>query len=189
MLGYADHHIPSSAPGQPRWCDVPLEEAIERVVAHIRAWKPDIMLTHDAYGSSGHPDHVRAHRVALLAAHAAGLDDLYPEAGPAWQPRALYVAVYPRTGASGQAQLVAGVGKQLHLVPDELVTAAVDVRPWVAKKWEAIRAHASEAARPRSLPGMLAGLDDEERSRLLSTEWYVRYNLGPAGSGQQELTA
>ncbi len=188
MLGYTDLRVPDSAPGQPRFCDAPLEETVERVVAQVRDFRPDIIVTHDAYGSSGHPDHLHTHRVALLAAHAAGLDDLYPQAGPPWQPGALYLSAHPRSVSSGLADLLAGAGKRLHTVPDALVTVTVDVGPWVDRKWAAIQAHRSEAARSRSLPGLLNGLPTREREAILGTEWFIRHDLVSAYSGIRGLT-
>ncbi|MFH8891922.1 PIG-L deacetylase family protein [Streptomyces sp. NPDC017949] len=193
MLGYADHRVPSSAPGRPRWCDAPLDEAIARVVAHVRAFRPDIVVTHDAQGSSGHPDHVHTHRVTLLAVHAAGLEGFYPEAGPPWQPGALYLSSHPRSASGELAELLLGVGKRVHTVADDTIGATVDVRPWVGRKWAAIRAHRSEAARARSLPGLLSGVPEAARERILGTEWFVRHDLRhglTAGSGGlTELTA
>ncbi|MFF5447204.1 PIG-L deacetylase family protein [Streptomyces sp. NPDC012888] len=179
LLGYADARVPESAAGCPRFLDASLDGAVGRLVRHIREFRPDVLVTHDAYGSSGHPDHVHTHRVTLLAARAAGLPDLYPQAGPAWRPGAVRVAVHPRSGAGELADLVAGAGKKLWTVPDEAVTVTVDVRPWVGRKWAAIRAHASEAARDRSLPHLLAGLPVAARNRILGTEWFVRHDLTP----------
>lgn len=72
MLGYADSRVPRSAPGRPRLCDAPLDEAVGALVAQIRDFRPEIVVTHDAYGGlSGHEDHVHTHRVTLLAVHAA----------------------------------------------------------------------------------------------------------------------
>ncbi|MFB7467691.1 PIG-L family deacetylase [Streptomyces sp. NPDC056224] len=187
MLGYADLRIPGSASGQPRFCDVPLEESVERVVSHIRDFRPDIIVTHDAYGSSGHPDHKHTHRVALLAAHAAGLDDLYSQAGSPWQPSALYFSTHPRTASAALSDLLAGTGKRLHTVPDALVTATVDVRPWLDRKWAAIQAHRSETARGRSLPALLNGLPAREREAILGTEWFIRHDLTSAHSGLRQL--
>jgi N-acetyl-1-D-myo-inositol-2-amino-2-deoxy-alpha-D-glucopyranoside deacetylase len=79
MLGYADVRAPASAPGRARLYDAPLDEAVGRLVAHIRELRPEIVVTHDAYGGlTGHPDHVQTHRVTVLAAEAAGLERLYP---------------------------------------------------------------------------------------------------------------
>ncbi|WP_328923603.1 PIG-L family deacetylase [Streptomyces sp. NBC_00190] len=189
MLGYADHRIPSSAPGQPRLCDAPLDEAVERVVAHLRAFRPDIVLTHDAYGSSGHPDHIRTHQVVLLAVHAAGLEDLYPQADPPWQPSTLCFSAHPHSGARDLASLVAVVGKRLRTVPDEMITATIDVRAWTEQKWAAIHAHRSEATRARSLPALLAGLPAKARKEILATEWFICHDLTPTPGGLRELTA
>ncbi|MFD9570106.1 PIG-L family deacetylase [Streptomyces sp. NPDC059982] len=188
MLGYADLHVPASAPGRPRFRDAPLAETVERVVAHVRDFRPDVIVTHDALGSSRHPDHVHTHHVALLASHAAGFGELYPRAGPPWQPSALYLATHPESAAAVLAGLVAGVGKRLHTVPDARVSAAVDVRPWVDRKWAAIRAHRSEAARSRSLPALLGTLSARDREAVLGTEYFIRRDLVPARRGLRELT-
>ena len=74
MLGYADARIPESAPDCSRWCDAPLDDAVRQLVVHIREFRPEALVTFDAYGGlTGHPDHVHTHRVAVLAAEAAGL--------------------------------------------------------------------------------------------------------------------
>lgn len=62
MLGYADARVPESAPGRVRWCDAPQDEAVGRVVAHLRELRPEVVLTHDAHGGlTGHPDHLHTH--------------------------------------------------------------------------------------------------------------------------------
>ncbi|MFG2292291.1 PIG-L deacetylase family protein [Streptomyces sp. NPDC048603] len=191
MLGYADLRVPESAPGRPRFRDAPLDETVGRVVAHIRSFRPDVVLSHDAYGSSGHPDHVHTHRVALLAAHEAGLGGLHPQAGPPWQPRALYLSAHPRAASGELSALLAGAGKRLYTVPDRLIAAAVDVRPWLDRKWAAVLAHRSEAGRHPSLPSLLAGLPSAARERIIGTEWFLRHGLragadgfsGPSGGG------
>jgi N-acetyl-1-D-myo-inositol-2-amino-2-deoxy-alpha-D-glucopyranoside deacetylase len=84
VLGYADARVTESAPGRERFCDAPLDEVVRRVVAEIRDVRPEIVVTHDAYGNvTGHPAHVHAHRVAVLAAEAAGSSTCTPGAGPA----------------------------------------------------------------------------------------------------------
>ncbi|MGW7029164.1 PIG-L deacetylase family protein [Streptomyces xanthophaeus] len=187
MLGYADLKVPESAPGRPRFCDAPLEETVGNVVTHIRSFRPQILISHDAYGSSGHPDHVHTHRVVVLAAQAAGLEDLYPDAGPAWQPTALYLSAHPASASTLLAGLLAGVGKRLWTVPDEMINVAVDVRPWADRKWAAIRAHRSETARSRSLPALLSQLPAAERETVLGTEYFIRRDLGRTSGTLTEL--
>ncbi|MHA5054532.1 PIG-L deacetylase family protein [Streptomyces sp. SD15] len=187
MLGYADARVPQSAPGSARFCDAPLDEAVRRLVAHIREFRPEIMVTHDAYGGlTGHPDHVHTHRVTVLAAQAAGLEQLYPDAGSPWLPRALYLATHPHSAVPVLRDVV-GAHKAVYSVPDEQVTATVNVGPWMEQKIAAVLAHRTEVRRG-AVPGLIAGLPQDARERLFSTEWYIRHTPA-AAPAQKELTA
>ncbi|MFE0802695.1 PIG-L deacetylase family protein [Streptomyces sp. NPDC058812] len=188
MLGYADARVPHSAPGGVRWCDVPLDEAVRRLVMHIRQVRPDILVTHDAYGGlTGHPDHVHTHRVTMLAAQAANLEQLYPDAGAPWQPRALYLATHPHSAVPAVKGVI-GARKAVYSVSDGQVTATVDVGPWMEQKIAAVLAHRSEVERG-ALPGVIAGLPPDTRHRLFATEWFIRHASVAAPAAQTELTA
>ncbi|MFF7212944.1 PIG-L deacetylase family protein [Streptomyces sp. NPDC008238] len=174
MLGYADARVPASAPGSPRFCDAPLDEAVRRLVAHIREFRPDVVVTHDAHGGlPGHPDHVHTHRVTVLAVHAAALGRLHPDAGPPWRPRSLQLATHPHSALASLREVI-GARRAVYAVPDEEITSTVDVRPWLTQKTAAVLAHRSEVERG-GLPGLIAGLPAEARERVLGTEWYVRH--------------
>ncbi len=189
LLGYADARVPASAPGRARLLDAPLDEVVEGIVAHVRAVRPQIVVTHDAYGGlTGHPDHVRTHRATVLAVHAAGLEHLYPAAGPPWRPGALYLATHPHSAVGELGGLLRRAGKSVLSVPDAHVTATVDVGPWLERKWAAVLAHRSEVARSRPLPALLSRLPAEVRRRILATEYYTRVGLGPAAQGLGRLT-
>ncbi len=180
MLGHADSRVPHSAPGRPRWCDAPLDEAVGELVAQIRDFRPEIVVTHDAYGGlTGHEDHVHTHRVTLLAVHAAGLERLHPDAGEPWQPSALYLATHPHSAVRAWGGHLAPTGKTMHTVPDDRITATVDVTPWLEQKTAAVLAHRTEVARGAA-PGLIAALPVPERGRLLGTEWYIRHD--PVGT-------
>ncbi|NUR04163.1 MAG: PIG-L family deacetylase [Streptomyces sp.] len=168
LLGYADARVPESAPGAPRFCDVPLEESAGQLVVHIREFKPDIIVTHDAYGGlTGHPDHVQAHRATVLAVQAAG------------QPSALYLATHPDSAVPALGRdVLLRPGRAMYSVPDAWIAAAVDVGPWIQQKLDAIMAHRSEVERG-ALPGRLAALQPTERARVMSTEWYIRHGAPP----------
>ncbi|MEU7501305.1 PIG-L family deacetylase [Streptomyces griseofuscus] len=187
LLGYADARVPWSAPGRARFCDAPLDEAVGRLVAHIRAFRPEIVVTHDAYGGvTGHPDHVHTHRVTMLAAQAAGLARFHPDAGAPWQPRALYLATHPHSAVPA-LRAVVGERKTAYSVPDEQVTAAVDVGPWLERKIAAVLAHRSEVKRG-AVPGLLARLSVPEWRRLMGTEWFIRHDLATTAPARTELT-
>ncbi|MEW2167783.1 PIG-L family deacetylase [Streptomyces sp. NPDC007084] len=189
LLGYADARFPGSAPGAARFCDAPLDESVRRLVGHIREVRPDIVVTHDAYGGlTGHPDHAHTHRVTVLAAGAAALDGLYPDAGPAWRPGAVYLATHPASAARALGPLLVRAGRPLFAVPDAWVTATVEAGPWLDRKMEAVFAHRAEVERG-ALPGRLAALPPEERRRLMATEWFIRHETGSTHPPQTELTA
>ncbi|MEU1849231.1 PIG-L deacetylase family protein [Streptomyces sp. NPDC019990] len=189
LLGYADSRVPRSAPGRPRFRDAPLDETVGALVAQIRDVRPEIVVTHDAYGGlTGHEDHVHTHRVTLLAVHAAGLERLHPEAGEPWQPRALYLATHPHSAVRDWNGHWAPTGKAMRTVPDELITATLDVTPWLEQKVAAVLAHRTEVARGAA-PGLIAALPERERERLLGTEYYIRHDPVATARAAAELLA
>jgi LmbE family N-acetylglucosaminyl deacetylase len=72
-LGYRDSGMMDSEPNShpDAFWRADLDEAAGRVVAIIRAAKPSVLVTYDANGNYGHPDHINAHRVAVAAFLAA----------------------------------------------------------------------------------------------------------------------
>ncbi|MFI6333646.1 PIG-L deacetylase family protein [Streptomyces sp. NPDC050535] len=189
LLGYADDRVPRSAPGRMRFREAPLDEAVRELVAPLREFRPEIVVTHDAYGGlTGHPDHVHTHRVTVLAVEAAGLERLYPEAGAPWRPSALYLATHPHSALRVWGGYLAPTGKPLLSVPDEWITAAVDVSPWLERKVAALLAHRTEVARGAA-PALVAGLPESDRERLLGTEWFIRHSPAVStGAVRTDLT-
>jgi N-acetyl-1-D-myo-inositol-2-amino-2-deoxy-alpha-D-glucopyranoside deacetylase len=182
MLGYADALVPESAPGSPRLLDAPLDQVVGRLVMHIREFRPDIVVTHDAYGGmTGHQDHLHTYRVTVLAAEAAGLAKLYPEAGEPWQPRALFLATHPDSVVPALRKAI-GARRAVYSVPDEQITERLDVTPWLDRKIAAVLAHRSEVERG-AVPGLVAALPPEARGAMLATEWFIRAGPGPAAMG------
>lgn len=172
MLGYADAKVPESAPGRPRWCDAPLDEAVHRLVMEIREFRPEALVTSDAHGGlTGHPDHVHTYRVTMLAAEVAGMD-VCPDAGHPWAPSAVYLATHPCSSVKGIEEVI-GTRRAVYATPDEQVTDRVDVSPWLEQKVAAVLAHRSEVDRG-ALPGLIARLSPTDRAGLLSTEWFIR---------------
>ncbi|MEU3668358.1 PIG-L deacetylase family protein [Streptomyces virginiae] len=188
MLGYADARAPESAPGRVRLCDAPLDQTVRDLVAHLREFRPEIVITHDAYGGlTGHPDHLHTHRITALAVHAAGLELLYPDTGAPWSPSALYLATHPHTAAQALRGHLIAPGRVLHSVPDNQITATLDVSPWLDQKTAAILAHRTEVERG-AVPGLIAALPPDTRKQVLSTEWYIRHALRTTPTPQITLT-
>ncbi|MFC2020301.1 PIG-L deacetylase family protein [Chloroflexota bacterium] len=97
-LGYRDSNMRGSEDNKHPDALVmaPIEEVAGRIVKIIREIKPDVVITHDASGGYGHPDHIATHQATVKAFYASGDPAQYPEAGPIFQPGKLYFAVGPR---------------------------------------------------------------------------------------------
>ncbi|HET6915235.1 MAG TPA: mycothiol conjugate amidase Mca [Acidimicrobiales bacterium] len=93
LLGYRDSGMPDSeANADPRsFAAAPLDEAVGRLVAVIRAERPQVVITYPQDQSGyPHPDHLRVNEISELAFDAAGDPDRYKDAGEPWQPSRLF---------------------------------------------------------------------------------------------------
>jgi N-acetyl-1-D-myo-inositol-2-amino-2-deoxy-alpha-D-glucopyranoside deacetylase len=79
---------------QQRFIDADEREAVGALVTLIRTLRPHVVVTYDATGGYGHPDHVQAHVVTTAAVAAAGTDD-YP--GTPWTVPKFYWTVIARS--------------------------------------------------------------------------------------------
>jgi mycothiol conjugate amidase Mca len=142
----------NQAPGSFWRCDV--DEAVRRVVGHIRRFRPQVVVTYDGNGGYGHPDHIQAHRVTVLAVEAA-YHALYPDLGPSWRASKLYYTAFPRSEVRRVAEMAREAGikppfgdadpETLEFVtPDEWVTTTVNCRDQLSRKREALLAHRSQ---------------------------------------------
>jgi mycothiol S-conjugate amidase len=97
LLGYRDSGMPDSpANTDPRslW-QAPIDEVVRRLVAVIRAERPQVIVTYpDDQSFYPHPDHLRVHDVSLLAFDRAADPEAYPEAGEPYQPLKLYYSIW-----------------------------------------------------------------------------------------------
>jgi len=96
-LGYRDSGMHGSADNEhpDSLVMAPIEEVTKRAVKIIREIKPDVVITHDAGGSYGHPDHVATNKAIVKAFYAAGDPKQYPETGHVFQPSKLYFGIRP----------------------------------------------------------------------------------------------
>ena len=159
--------------GEGTLCEAPFDDLVADLVARIRSFRPAAVATYDAFGLYGHPDHVRVHRAVLVAVEAAACASLWPQAGPAWAVDSLWLATVPESLVRKLTSL--GLEASLPSTPDSQIGAAVDVRPWLDVKWEAIRAHASEFERGARIA---AFAEPQLREICLGREWFL-YRPGP----------
>ncbi len=148
MAGAETNALPTS------FWRVDMDEAVRRVVAEIRRFRPHVVVTYDSNGGYGHPDHIQAHRVTVLAVEAA-YHSLYKELGPSWRVSKLYYTAFPRSEARRVAELAVTAGMKPpfgdadpdsleFITPDEWVTTTVNCRDQLSRKRDALRAHRSQ---------------------------------------------
>ena len=133
----------------------PLDEVGERLTRIIRSFRPHVVVTYDAYGAYGHPDHIQTHRATLIAVEAAGRAGVYTEAGEPWQVSKLYYTAMPVSLLARfvEVALAAGLPDPFEgrapeemdfATPDRFVTTTLDVREGISRKQAALRAHHSQ---------------------------------------------
>ncbi|MFC1417436.1 N-acetyl-1-D-myo-inositol-2-amino-2-deoxy-alpha-D-glucopyranoside deacetylase [Streptacidiphilus cavernicola] len=209
-LGVTDHRI-LGGPGRYRdsgmmgvpsnkhpdcFWQADLDQAAAELVAVVRETRPDVLVTYDENGGYGHPDHIQAHRVAMRAYDLAADPDFRPELGPAHDIAKVYWNCVPKSVLdAGTAALraageqspfagVAGPGDVPGVVPDELVTTAVEGGPHTARKVAAMHAHRTQI----TVDGPFFALSNDLGQPLPDTEFYrlVRGEAAPAEGSARE---
>ena len=200
LLGYVDSGMmgtEGNADPASFW-QASIDEAIGRLVAQIRQFRPDVLVAYDAFGGYGHPDHIQTHRVGVLAAEACAVPALYPEAGPAWRVRKVYLATLPKSAIFRAVTLLTqqGLPSPFPVVdrvedvplgaPDSELGAVVDVRSVIDRKLEALHKHQSQLD-PSSF---FLNVPEEFNDEAFGTEWFIRHRSDvPADGVEDDLFA
>ena len=168
VLGYHDSGMAGWAEnGRPdAFCNVAAGVVADRLAGLLDRYRPQVVVTYDADGFYGHPDHIAAHRATLVALEATrGVDKLY------------FVAVAKSTIA-GFADLARAAGMTLpdwidgepaFGTDDDLVATSVDCSAVVDRKYAALAAHASQVDN-----GFFLDMGPELFGAIFSVESFVR---------------
>jgi N-acetyl-1-D-myo-inositol-2-amino-2-deoxy-alpha-D-glucopyranoside deacetylase len=159
--------------------------AAATLAAVIREVRPQVLVTYDANGYYGHPDHIQAHRVSQRAVRLAAAGG---PGGPPWPVAKFYATAMPRSvlarlielgpGHSARFRQVRSVAELPFGVADGQVTTEVDGTAQLAAKTAALRAHATQVA----VAGDLYALADGVGQRITGREFYTLL-AGPRGPG------
>jgi LmbE family N-acetylglucosaminyl deacetylase len=97
-LGYRDSGMMDSEANKhpDAFWQADLDEAAGKVVAVIRQARPAVLVTYDANGNYGHPDHINAHRVAVAAFLEAADPSRFIGSGDAFAVRKFYEIAFNR---------------------------------------------------------------------------------------------
>ncbi len=159
-LGFVDSGLPEGdpLPPLPEGCFalLPLEEAAAPLVELVREFRPHVITTYDPTGGYPHPDHIKAHEVAVEAFRAAGDPDRYVGRGEPWQPLKLYYNhdfSLTRMRAMHEGMHAAGLespfgdwieSRAAREVPVREVTTRIECAAWFPARDAALVAHATQ---------------------------------------------
>ena len=154
-----------------------IDEAAGALAEVIRDVRPQVMVTYDADGFYGHPDHVQAHRVATLAFEQA--DGLVRKFYATAVPRSVLADAIKVMGSDRSGFLAVDSVDDLPFgVPDDQVTTEIHAEDYLEAKLSAMRAHASQIA----VDSPFFALSDMVGQRALGREYYTLL-VGPRGPG------
>lgn len=158
-LGYRDSGMAGTEDNQhpDAFAGADLYVAAAGLARLVRRLRPDVVVSDDATGSYGHPDHIQAHRVTERAI-AMAADPWWDTGQDTWSVRKRYVHTLSRTrawrlhDALRAAGLASPFGDEQLAGPEDLpfgsddamVTTRVDVRDVLDRKLDAMRAHRSQ---------------------------------------------
>jgi LmbE family N-acetylglucosaminyl deacetylase len=160
MDGWPENNHPSAFVNQPR------NEVVAQLVAIIEEERPQVVVTYDANGFYGHPDHIAAHEVTVAAVEASGI------------PVKLYTIAIPESALAGFVTLASQSGMDLPAwiadglvvgAPDAEVQTVIDCSEVVRTKHRALAAHATQADNAD-----LVAMDDDLYDAIFGTEMFVR---------------
>jgi len=179
LLGYHD----SGMAGTPSnnapeaFVNQSLDEAVGRVAAIIDETRPAVIVTYNEFGFYGHPDHIRAHRVAVAAREEAAhrASKLYYNAAPKslllqGREMAEQFGVSPDDFFS--LDEIERIGTE-----DAAITTALDVSAYVDRKFRALEAHRTQLGTTEAF----LRIPESVRAMAMGTEHYVLAGGGATG--------
>jgi N-acetyl-1-D-myo-inositol-2-amino-2-deoxy-alpha-D-glucopyranoside deacetylase len=145
-----------------------LDSAAQILVSVIEEIKPHILITYDEIGGYGHPDHIKAHRVAMRASELA-----------TWQVQKIYWNTMPKSVLAEGIAKMKEIGSDFFgaesvddlpfAKDDEFVTTLIDGSQYVDAKMAAMKAHETQIA----LDGPFFALSNNLGLQIWGDEYYT----------------
>jgi LmbE family N-acetylglucosaminyl deacetylase len=183
-LGYRDSGMmgwPQNDDPESFWA-TPVADGASKLAEVLMAERPQVVITYNAFGFYGHPDHIQANRITLAALELIDYEPtLYYNAIPD-SIMGLMRARWEQEGLRQQEEDAAqGIvrepdgppmvdGEPIEMgTPDELISAAIDVSSVTDAKYDALAAHASQIG-----DSFWMKMTKEEFQFAMGTEWFFR---------------
>ena len=171
LLGYHDS-------GMPEWeyrnspdafCNVPLENVIDRIATLIEKYRPQVVITYDPDGAYQHPDHVHAARAGIGAVEKTGIPaKLYLSA----MRRSEWQKIFEALRAAGEDVPEWEVSDEERRQIEESearITTEIDIRPVLDRKRDALMAHASQIT-----DSWFSKIPPDVVQSAFGREWFIR---------------
>ena len=176
-----------------------LDDASKYLVEIIRDRKPQVLITYDEFGGYGHPDHIKAHRVAMRAVEMAADPDF--GSGEPWEISKIYWSAIPRSALHENLRSsnivvqilikffdhVPSKWKALPFVKaDDVVTTKYDGEKFISQKLAALKAHKTQLI----IDGDIFKFSKRLSTRIGGLEYYIRVKgeaAGPFDKNGREL--
>jgi mycothiol conjugate amidase Mca len=184
MLGYRDSGMAGTEGNQnlTSFNMADMDEAVGRLVRLIRKYRPQVLVSYDEKGSYGHPDHIKAYHITRLAFDAAGDPELFPDAGPTWQPQKLYEAGISRGQIDRWLKGAEEAGIEIPWMraraendpprglPEEKITTSVLIGDYLDRKRAAFRCHRTQI----NDDNPMLSIPDEVARKIFIDECFIR---------------
>ena len=167
LLGYADSGMAGWAQNglATSFINQPVGDEAARIAEVIADERPQVVVTYDANGFYGHPDHIHTHLATMAA--VASTDAV----------RKVYFPAIPQSMLDAFLSMAVDAGMVLPEwledpdwgSPDELVATEIDCTPWVRAKHAALAAHASQGDNDD-----LVAMPDELFDAVFGVERFIR---------------
>ena len=145
-----------------------IEEATKYLVDVIDEVKPHVLITYDEIGGYGHPDHIQANRIAMLAAEKSS-----------WQIQKIYWNTMPKSVIAESMAKMKELGSDFFgaenvddlafAKDDQFVTTLIDGNSQVEKKMAAMKAHITQI----STDGPFFALSNNLGLQVWGDEYYT----------------
>lgn len=198
FLDYRDSGMAGTAEnGDPRaFARANPAEVVGKLVAIIRQFRPQVMVTFDETGGYGHPDHIAIYRHTTSAFYAAADTVQYPELGAAHAVSKLYYSSFPRSALKAMGEWMKTQNYQGSFsnldpdklgMPDEQIDVRLNVEPWLETKARSWAMHRTQMD-PNNF---MAKIPEELQRKWRGFETYhlAATRVGPDIEGENDLFA
>jgi len=161
-----------------------VDEAARELLGIITEVRPQVLVTYDARGFYGHPDHIQAHRVSWRAFELA--DGLVSKFYATAIPKSVLAEAMALMAGDSHGGQVGGIDfsrvQSLDELPfgtdDDKVSTQIDATDFLAAKIAAMRAHATQIA----VDSPFFALSDRVGRKALGVEYFTLL-AGPGLAG------